>query len=95
MRHCKQISYAISNVASNFIDNNIANSVTNVIVNANVNVFDKIIVNLLQDKKTMSNSINFAVPSSKNKFGILSIDKIKLDKGYLKEVFNKSVKIYS
>jgi 3-dehydroquinate synthase len=57
--------------------------------------FDKIIVNLLQDKKTMSNSINFAVPSSKNKFGILSIDKIKLDKGYLKEVFNKSVNIYS
>lgn len=56
--------------------------------------YEKMILNLLQDKKTMSNQIKFAVPSSLNEFDIMTIDKANLAENYLKKLIENAIKTF-
>jgi 3-dehydroquinate synthase len=48
--------------------------------------FQSVYLNILQDKKTLNKSINFAVPLAKNSFGILKIDKGDFTLNRLKQI---------
>lgn len=52
--------------------------------------YQEVYSNILQDKKTLNKTINFAVPNAFNSFGILKVDKDSFTSSKLKHIFSKS-----
>lgn len=52
--------------------------------------YEEVYLNILQDKKTLNKTINFAVPNALNSFGILKIDKGDFTSKNLKILFSKT-----
>jgi 3-dehydroquinate synthase len=56
--------------------------------------YQEVYSNILQDKKTLNKTINFAVPNAFNSFGILKVDKDSFTSSKLKHIFSKSTYKY-
>ncbi len=57
--------------------------------------YNKVYLNILQDKKTLFKTINLAIPLARNAFGILKIDKKELSPQKLKVIFKQAIKTHS
>lgn len=56
---------------------------------------EKLLMNIFQDKKTMQNTINMAVPFNTNEFGILKIDKTEFTIPFIKGLLNQVLAEYA
>ncbi len=74
------------------ISNYISNEYWKMLKNIDIK---KVYLNILQDKKTLHKTVNFAVPISPNSFGILKIEKNELSPIKLKKIFREVIKTHS